>query len=108
MAKIKVIIKRPDEEFGHVCNISNSLENLQKTVGGYIEAVPLTDEIVIICNEDGKLKGLEPNFHLPYDTIVGTVIICGVNGDEFSDIPEGFFTTWKEVVRWIRLRGWGN
>ena len=52
MAKIKVIIKRPDEEFGHVCNISNSLENLQKTVGGYIEAVPLTNKNVIICNED--------------------------------------------------------
>ena len=103
MAKIKVIIKRPDEEFGHVCNISNSLENLQKTVGGYIEAVPLTDEIVIICNEEGKLKGLERNFFLPFDTVVGTVIICGVDGDEFSDIPEGFFKTWKKL-----LRGWGN
>lgn len=103
MAKIKVIIKRPDEEFGHVCNISNSLENLQKTVGGYIEAVPLTDKIVIICNEDGKLLQLEHNFFLPFDRMVGTVIICGVDGDEFSDIPEGFFKVWKKL-----LRGWGN
>ena len=103
MAKIKVIIKRPDEEFGHVCNISNSLENLQKTVGGYIEAVPLTDEIVMICNEDGNLRQLEHNFFLPFDWIVGTAIICGVDGDEFSDIPEGFFSTWKKL-----LRGWGN
>lgn len=103
MIRIKAIVKRPDERFGHVCNISASLENLQKTVGGYIEAVPLTDGIVMICNEEGKLKGLEPNFHLPYDTMVGTVIICGTDGDEFSDIPEGFFTTWKKL-----LRGWGN
>lgn len=103
MAKIKVIIKRPEEEFGHVCNISASLENLQKTVGGYIEAVPLTDKIVMICNEDGKLQHLEHNFHLPFDTMVGTVIICGVDGDEFSDIPEWFFKIWKEL-----LRGWGN
>ena len=104
MAKIKVIIKRPDEEFGHVCNISNSLKNLQKTVGGYIEAVPLmTNKTVMICNDEGKLKGLEPNFHWPYDTIVGTVIICGTDGDEFSDIPEGFFSTWKKL-----LRGWAN
>lgn len=103
MAKIKAIIKRPDEEFGHVCNISNSLENLQKTVGGYIEAVPLTDKIVMICNEDGKLQHLEHNFFLPFDRMVGTAIICGVDGDEFSDIPEGFFKTWKEL-----LRGWGN
>lgn len=103
MAKIKVIIKRPDEEFGHVCNISNSLENLQKTVGGYIEAVPLTDKIVMICNEDDKLQHLERNFFLPFDTIFGTAIICGTDGDEFSDIPEGFFSTWKKL-----LRGWGN
>lgn len=27
--KIKVIIKRPDEQYGHVTNISNTLENLQ-------------------------------------------------------------------------------
>ena len=103
MAKIKAIIKRPDEEFGHVCNISNSLENLQKTVGGYIEAVPLTDEIVMICNGYGRLLLLKPNFHLPYEKIVGTAIICGTDGDEFSDIPEGFFKTWKKL-----LRGWGN
>ena len=103
MAKIKAIVKRPDEKYGHVCNISATLENLQKTVGGYIEAVPLTDEIVMICNEDGKLRQLEHNFFLPFDRIVGTAIICGVDGDEFSDIPEGFFTTWKKL-----LRGWGN
>ena len=31
--KVRVIIKRPDEEFGHVTNISPSLENLQRNVG---------------------------------------------------------------------------
>ena len=38
-AKIKVIIKRPDEKAGHVTNISASLKNLQKTVEGNIETV---------------------------------------------------------------------
>lgn len=103
MVKIKVIIKRPDEEFGHVCNISDSLENLQKTVGGFIEVIPLANKIVMICNEEGKLRKLEPNFHMPYDTIVGTVIICGVIGENFSDIPDNFFKTWKSL-----LKEWGN
>ena len=44
MKKIKCIIKRPDEEYGHVTNISPRLENLQKTVEGYIETVPLSVE----------------------------------------------------------------
>lgn len=103
MIRIKVIVKRPDEEYGHVCAISNSLKNLQNTVDGYIEVIPLTDKIVMICNEEGKLNKLEPNFHMPYDTIVGTVIICGVDGEEFTDIPDGFFKTWKML-----LKEWGN
>lgn len=36
--KISVIIKEPDKKPRHVY-ISNTLENLQKTVGGYIETV---------------------------------------------------------------------
>ena len=46
MAKIRAIIKRPDEEYGHVAHISATLENLQKTVGGYIETVGLTESDV--------------------------------------------------------------
>lgn len=46
MAKIRAIIKRPDEEYGHVTHISATLENLQKTVGGYIETVGLTESDV--------------------------------------------------------------
>lgn len=53
MGKIKVLIKRPDEEVGHITYISNTLENLQRTVGGYIQVVPLiTEDAVIICNEE--------------------------------------------------------
>ena len=39
MERIKAVVKRPDEKFGHMTNISNSLKNLQNTVGGYIETV---------------------------------------------------------------------
>ena len=63
--KMRVLIKRPDEEFGHVCNISNRLENLQRTVEGNIEAVRIMNSpdgkpILLICNEEGKIRGLEP------------------------------------------------
>lgn len=100
--KIRVIIKRPDEQFGHVTNISASLENLQKTVDGYIEAVPLTSEIVILCNEEGKIRGLQKNFFMPYDMICGTAIVIGRAGEEFCDLDLPF-AVWKEL-----LRKWGN
>ncbi|MBS6476066.1 MAG: DUF3846 domain-containing protein, partial [Clostridiales bacterium] len=51
MNKIKVIIKRPDSK-PYTTWISNSLENLQRTVGGYIETVTLATDCVLIVNEE--------------------------------------------------------
>jgi len=116
MNKIKVIIKRPDEKWGHVSWISDSLENLQKTVEGNIETVTLPNGVVIICNEEGRIKGLPKNFHIithhyinPTDyvevpmPIKGTVIVCGTKGEDFADIPISA-GTWKHIL----FEKWGN
>lgn len=105
--RIRVIIKRPDEEYGHVTNISNTLRNFQNTVGGNIEVVPLSRHAVMVVNEEGKLKGLAPNFIIArngylVDSIVGDVIIVGTKGEEFCDLDMSF-TTWKKI-----LKDWGN
>ena len=104
--KIKVIIKRPDEPIGHVTTINNPLERFQMTVNGYIEAVPLSRNSVIICNETGKIDKLEKNFKFgipPFnDIIYGTVIICGTECEEFADVP-------FDLKLWeILLKEWGN
>lgn len=106
--KIKVIVKRPDEVVGHMTYIVNTLKNLQRTVDGYIETVPLADSphrIIMICNDEGKLRGLSASFvcgTVSQDLIVGTVIICGAEEDEFTDVPISL-ETWKTM-----LRAWGN
>ena len=105
MKKIRVIIKRPDEEYGHVCNISNRLENLQKTVGGYIEVHQVTTSadgkpILMVCNEEGKLQNLEHNFYWEDDEVVGTIFICSAEGEEFADLPFTFgLAEWKEFIK---------
>jgi hypothetical protein len=108
--KIKCIVKRPDEQFGHMTWISDSLENLQKTVGGYIETVTLDNGVVLICNEEARLRDMPYNFTLRrmwgvvtiQNAIFGTVIACGADGDEFADIPIDF-NEWKAL-----LCEWGN
>ena len=108
--KIKCIVKRPDEQFGHSTWVSNTLENLQKTVGGYIETVTLDNGVVLICNEEGKIRDMPYNFTLRrihgiipiHNPIFGTVIACGSEGDEFADIPIDF-NEWKSL-----LCEWGN
>ncbi len=95
MDKIKVIIKRPDEDVGHVSWISNTLENLQQTVEGYIETVTLFEDFVIICNEEGRLCGLPYNCEVMGIDFVGTIVAAGVKGEEFADVPCDL-KTWKE------------
>ena len=84
--KIKVLIKDPGKKPRSVY-ISNTIENLQKTVGGYIEAVTLASDLVIICNEEGRLKNLSHNCHICGVDFVGTIIFCGIEGENFADIP---------------------
>ena len=108
--KIKCIVKRPDEQFGHERLISDSLKDLQKMVGGYIETVTLDNGVVLICNEEGRIRNMPYNFTLRrmrgvvtvQNAIFGTVIACGADGDQLADVPIDF-NEWKSL-----LCEWGN
>lgn len=89
MKKIKVFIKRPGA-VPYSTNISNSLENLQKTVGGYIETATVAEDFTIICNEEGLINDLPFNCTLLGNYFFGTLIFAGVKNDEFVDVPISF------------------
>lgn len=72
----------PEQKF-----IQNSLEFMQWYVGGYIEAFTLTSDMVIICNEEGKLDGLRYNCTVAGENFVGNIIIVGTDGENFADCP---------------------
>lgn len=90
MSDIRAIVKRPGEKTGHIAVIENDLEMLQGLVGGYIEAVTMQVKgkpMAIICNEEGRLRGLPYNCSINGVDFVGAIVIVGVDGDEFADIP---------------------
>ena len=86
MSEIKVLVKKPGE-FPVLMTIENTLEKLQWIVDGYIEAVSLTRELVVICDEEGRLKGKEHCCNIAGADFVGTIIVAGIDGDEFGDLP---------------------
>ena len=102
---MKCIIKRPFEPIGRIKEIPNTLERLQTIVDGYIETVTVKagdKKLVIICNEEGKLTRMAPNFRIGSKQIVGTVIVVGVDGEEFTDVP-------IDLGEWLELLvEWGN
>lgn len=77
---IRVLVVRVGEP-SVVESMGKDLEAQQAIVGGYIEAVPFGGGLFMICNEEGKLEGLAPNFALPGDIVVGNVFFCRVDGE---------------------------
>ncbi len=80
--RIRVLIVEPDQA-PKLSVIDNTLESLQKIVGGYIESVWLSDSASLILNEEGKIENLPPNRRLDQDIIVGTFLIVGTNDSEY-------------------------
>ena len=93
---MKIIVVEPFRE-PYVTNIERTLDNMQRLVGGYIQAVyPFEDDedIALVCNEEGKLYDLTPNrilfrYGKPVDMIVGTFFLCSapIDSENFEDIP---------------------
>ena len=68
-------------------DIPNTLEELQATVGGYIETVTIASDAVIICNEEGRLRGMPHNVKFLGVDFVGPILIAGVSDEDFTDLP---------------------
>jgi len=85
---------------GYLANVDNSLEAEQAYVNynephGLIAVVSITDEIDVICNDEGKLKNLPINRFLisddgvVLDMLVGNIMCVRHNSEgEFTSIKE--------------------
>ena len=96
---MKVLIieprKRPRE-----AEIDGSLESMQKTVGGYLQAIyPFEDKIALVCDDESKLKSdTEWNRMLPEtgDIIKGTFFIAGLGAEDFTDLSSELMEKYKQ------------
>ena len=75
--------------------LNGSLESMQEFVGGTIQAMyPFSDPVAVVCNDEGKLMGLEHNRALRddsgniYDILCGPFFICGLGEEDFTSLPE--------------------
>lgn len=81
--EIKVLALLP-LELPKVIELDNTLEAMQKFVGGSIECLPLCDlnsEFTLVCNDEGKLLELPPNRMLwgGADYLAGPGFIAGTD-----------------------------
>lgn len=96
--QIKCLLVEPNKLPVEI-EITNDLESKQKLVQGYIECVYLQDDndVVLICNEEGKINGMKWNRDIGYDIIAGPFLIVGndyENGD-FKSLTEEQILNYK-------------
>ena len=85
---MRAIYKAPGKDPQRV-DIGNDLKVMQQLVGGRIETLRISDNGILVMNEEGKLLGLEENFYFGAigDTIVGPVLVVGEDGEDFASLP---------------------
>ncbi len=96
--------------------IDPGLHSLQAEVGGDIAATyPFSDPVGLVCNDEGKLIGLELNRGLRdedgnlYDIMAGTFLVVGPSEDSFTSLtPEQvqkYTEHFKQPEQFISLNG---
>lgn len=70
--------------------ITDNLKAMQQLVHGYIEAVTLPDNLVLVCNEEGHLLRLEINRHILFGAypIAGPFFVCRRRGNRWISLTK--------------------
>lgn len=92
--KSKVVLLEPGK-LARTAEIGTSLEDLQKIVDGLIESYyPFEEQVCIVCNDEGKVGGMQPNRSVKnedgvmVDFICGPAFICDCRGESFDSLSD--------------------
>ena len=103
--KMTVLVVEPMKE-PYVKEIDPGLHALQAEVGGDIGATyPFSDPVALVCNDEGKLIGLDLNRRLRdengeiYDIMAGTFLVVGLGEEDFTSLSPELAQKYTEHFR---------
>ena len=84
--KIKVVVQHPGD-ISRIMTVKNDLKSMQELIGGYLETLTLPNGLVLVMDEEGRLKGLRENVRcVQFGTIVGRIFITAAEGESFRSL----------------------
>lgn len=102
---MKAIRKHPGQ-LPEVIDVENDGDAIRAELGGYIEVFSVTQDLAILCDEEGRLKGKAPNIGLIGLGLnfCGTILIVGTDDNGFCDVPklDGVLWAFFRMVRYGR------
>lgn len=100
---ISALLVQP-EKYPQEIEMPNTLEALQKAVGGTIEAVyPYEDRVALVVNDEGKLNGMPLNRALrqetgePYDVLAGDFLVVGLGEEDFASLSPALMDKYEAL-----------
>ena len=113
--KMMVLVVEPMKE-PYVKEIDPGLHALQAEVGGDIGAAyPFRDPVALVCNDEGKLIGLDLNRGLRdengelYDIMAGTFLVVGLGEEDFAslspELAQKYMEHFRQPEQFISLGG---
>ena len=98
------VLKVEPYQLPEIREIDPGLSSLQHEVEGWIEATyPFEDPVAIICNEEGKLNGMEYNRAIRDENgevreiIAGPFLIVGLGEEDFTSLSEDMVQKYKRM-----------
>lgn len=98
------VLKVEPYQLPEVKEIDPGLSSLHHEVEGWIEATyPFEDPVAIICNEEGKLNGMEYNRAIRDENgevreiIAGPFLIVGLGEEDFTSLSEDMVQKYKRM-----------
>ena len=82
---MKIVVKKVGQN-PEVKEINGELHEMQEIVGGHIECINIADNILCVCNEEGKFNGLPANFVFGGDVIAGDVFFVAAGEEDFESL----------------------
>ena len=96
---MKILIVEPGQH-PREADIPHTLEEMQRIVGGYIEAIyPWKDRVGLVCNEEGLYRDCEWNRYICKDVAIkGTFFVCGLGEEDFTDLSPEMMAKYKQLL----------
>lgn len=103
--KMTVLVVDPLKE-PYVKQIAPGYRSMQAEVDGTFQAIyPYDDPVALICNDEGKLLGMELNRGLRddasslYDIVAGTFLVVGLGDEDFASLSPELIQKYTEQFR---------
>lgn len=85
---LRVVYVEPNRP-AYETEIGSDLHSQQKAVGGLIELVNMGNRCFLVCNDEGKLMGMEGNRRLGNGSVIaGPFFIVGDGGEVFCSLTD--------------------